>query len=123
MDSIYPDGYVVPKGESEHFHVMYVDIVDGGKNKIGRRVPALQKYFPKEWAQTLKVIENPVFGISITGHSEYFILHDPLAEAQAKAKAKKELADAKAEKYAKAQEEKKAKAEADAKNSGSGDGS
>ena len=117
MDSIYPEGYVVPEGESGHFHIMYVDIIGGGKGKIGYRAPALQKYWPKEWAQTLKVIENPSFGIKITGHSEYFIIHDPLAEAQAKAQAKKELAEAKAKKYAEA----KAKAEAKAQKGSSGD--
>jgi hypothetical protein len=113
MDKYYPEGYVVPAGESDHFHIMYVDIM---RNKGGRSFdkPCLQKYMAKEWAQTLKVIENPVYGIKITGHNEYFVLHDPLAEAQAKAQAKKELVEAKAAKYAEAQAKKKAEADATA---------
>lgn len=117
LDKVYPEGYVVPAGESDHFHIMYVDILS---DKGGRSVdvPCLQKYGIKEWEQTLRVIENPTFGINITGHNEYFVLHDPLAEAQAKAQAKKELAESKALKYATA---KKAEADAKAKNGSSGD--
>ena len=62
---------------------MYVDIVGGGHNKIGRRKPIIQKYFPKEWAQTLKVIEK--YGITVTGHNEFSVLHDPIEYAAIKA--------------------------------------
>ena len=67
-------GYVVPEGEEGHFHIMFVDII-GGKGIIGVRKAIFQKYFPKEWDQSLKAIEK--YGITITGHNEFAVLHDP----------------------------------------------
>lgn len=86
LDSKYPKGYVVPEGEEGHVHVMFVDIVGGGKGKIGRRVAVYQKYFPTEWKKMLTVIENPVYGIKITGHEEYAIVHDPAEQGKANVK-------------------------------------
>ena len=107
LDAHYPDGYVVPKGEEGHFHIMFVDIIS---NKGGRSVDkaVFQKYFPKEWRDMLRVIENPTFGMIVTGHNEYVIVHDPVEYAEEQAKEAKRKADEEAK--GKADELKKAKA-------------
>ena len=83
-NQMYPDGYPKPKGRSDdpkltsdasHFHILYIDIIPDGKRH--RNVPVIQKYQPTEWDATLKVINNPVFGINATGHDEFSVLWDP----------------------------------------------
>ena len=83
IDEAYPNGYNVDDAEKESIHVMFVDIVGGGKGRIGKRVPIFQKYFPAEWIAMAKTIEK--LGIVITGHNEYTIVHDP-TEVKSKAK-------------------------------------
>ena len=106
LTSIYPDGYVVPEGEEGHVHVMFVDIVGGGKGKIGHRVANFQKYFPAEWQKIKAVIDNPVYGIVVTGHNEYSVVYDP-AEYEAALKKAKEAKPGKAEKEVKPEEKPK----------------
>ena len=83
-NQIYLNGYPVPKGRSDdpkllsdasHFHILYIDILPDGKRH--RNVPVIQKYQPKEWDATLKVISNPIYGINATGHDEFSVLWDP----------------------------------------------
>lgn len=98
-ESLYPDGYPVPEGnpgdraymsEASHFHILYIDILPDGDRT--RDVPVIQKYQKEEWANTLKVINNPDFGIRATGHKEFVVLHDPI-EALAETKARKPKAE------------------------------
>jgi hypothetical protein len=79
LDEYYPKGYVVPEGEEGYYHVMFVDILKDGNWKRG--VPVVQKYFPPEWAQMLKIIETHNMK-AVTGHSEFSIVHDPTAKAR-----------------------------------------
>ena len=79
FDSVYPDGYKVKAGEEGHFHIMYVDIISNkGARSIEKAI--IQKYFPKEWEQSKKTIEN--YGVTVTGHNEYAVIHDPTAKAE-----------------------------------------
>ena len=95
LDDFYPKGFKVAEGDGRFFHIMFVDIIGGGANKMGQRVPVFHKYFSKEWNVMKKTIEE--HGIGVTGHAEYVVLYDP--------------SEAKAEE-AKAEEEAKARAEA-----------
>ncbi len=104
---IYAKGYIVPEGEEDYFHIMFVDIIKGkGKRATERAV--FQKYFPSEWQRMKAVIESPVYTILATGHDEYAIVHDP-AEAKKKAEA---LADKKAAEGKAAEEKKEAEGNA-----------
>ena len=90
LDSVYPDGYVAPEGEEGYFHVMFVDIV---KNK-GKRTSdkaVFQKFFPVEWQKIKAVIDNPVYGILVTGHDEYAIVHYPTKKKAEQGKAEDEV--------------------------------
>jgi hypothetical protein len=94
FDERYPDGYSLQKvtprtgesvDESGYFHIMYIDIRKAGKRT--RDVPCVQKYSVQDWEKTKKIIEGKGSiqgGISVTGHDEYAILHDPTVKAEAR---------------------------------------
>lgn len=75
LDELYPKGFEVSPGDERYFHILFVDIVDSGEGKIGRRVGMVRKYFTKEWKGMERTIADN--GIRITQHNEYSVLHDP----------------------------------------------
>ena len=108
LDEYYPKGFEVSPGDNRYFHIMFVNILGGGKGKIGYRDAVFHKYFTKEWLVMKKTIEK--YGITVTGHDEYTVLYDP---AEAKAEVEAEAKEAKAEADAReAVEAKMAKARA-----------
>lgn len=110
LDDHYPNGYDVPEGELGYYHIMFVDIINNkGGWSHGKAV--FQKYFPKEWKAMLKVIENPSYGMIVTGHNEFAVIHDPVEYAAERKAAEAEKAK-KAEAVKKMQEGRKRAAEA-----------
>jgi hypothetical protein len=69
-------GYDVRDDERTLVHVMFVDIVKSGGDRSQDRA-VFQKYFTREWDVIRKVLENPVYGVKISGHNEFVVLHDP----------------------------------------------
>ena len=69
-------GYDVRDDERSLVHVMFVDIIKSGGGRTQDRA-YFQKYFTREWDVMRKTMENPVYGVKISGHDEFVVLHDP----------------------------------------------
>lgn len=85
--------YSVPEGEEGYFHILFVDKhINQAAKAITEKV-FIQKYKPGEWYHVgPKPIEKKTgiranieeYGIKVTGHDEYSVLHDPTKPAPKK---------------------------------------
>ena len=82
----FKKGYNVPEGEKDFYHILFIDKHVVAKSIVEKTI--VQKYAQNEWPKIKKNIDD--FGIAITSHDEYSVLHDPTVKVAPKVEPKEE---------------------------------
>ena len=95
LAKMYPDGYELERfdtegnvvDESGNFHILFVKIFEQPGQYENKLDASVQKISPKDWAVTLKLVEQ--FDLkAITQFDEFGIIHDPTVKVKPEAKLK-----------------------------------